>query len=448
MRTLAAVLMLAMAVVVAPGAAAPSRSVHTLLQQDPWLDPLDPASSSVSADGRSVAFTSYARLASADTNSHRDIYVLDRDDGRVTLESVTASGSAAQADSAHPRLSGDGRWLVYQTTLSEAGASGQASIVLRDRSTGAARVLDTGLDGQRADGSSSAPAISEDGRHVVFVSYATNLISGTDQNGSSADIYAFDQVAGTLSRVSIDHAGLQARDGGSVTPTVSGDGRYVAFASVANLDGREVSTRIVNGTRRPASSIYLRDRHRGTTTRVPALAAGGRAPEGASWMPAISADGRFIAFVSDASLTPDDRNRSSDIFVADVHDGSLTLVSRAAGGGSANGSSGNPAISADGRLVVFQSNASDILCPRHCDDASEDINLLWDVFQFDVRAKALARVSGGDGGGWMEASIGPAIDASGALVVFSSRHPTEPSDRKNDFDLFLCGSAAATRPRP
>src|SRR5687767_13592871 len=116
MRTVPAVLMV---VAAASGASAPSRSVHTLVQQDPWLDPLDAATSSISADGRYVAFTSYARLAPADTNSRRDIYVLDRDDGRVTLESVTPPGTVAKADSEHPRLSGDGRFLVYCKALPE-----------------------------------------------------------------------------------------------------------------------------------------------------------------------------------------------------------------------------------------------------------------------------------------------------------------------------------------
>ena len=436
MRTLPAVLV---AVAVVPGGAGLSRPVHTLIQQDPWLDPQDAAQSSVSADGRYVAFASYARLAPADTNTLRDIYVLDRDDGRVTLESVTARGQAAAADSSHPRLSGDGRFLVYQTMLPEGGASGHLEILLRDRSAETVRVLSTGLGGERADGLSTAPAISGDGHHVVFASHATNLISGTDQNGRAPDIYAFDTAAGTRERVSVDGTGLQPRAGGSMAPTVSADGRFVAFASTAKLDAGDVSTTIVNGTRRPAPSIYVRNRRHGTTTRVPALAAEARPPGGASWMPAMSGDGRFVAFVSEANFTTDDRNRSSDVFLVDLQSGSLTLVSRARAGGSANGSSSNPAISADGAVVVFQSNASDILCPRQCDRVSEDINLLWDVFQFDARARTVARISGGTGGGWMEPSIGPAVDGSGGFVVFSSRHPTEPSDRKNDFDLFLCG---------
>ena len=439
---------LLVAVAGASGAAAPSPSVHTLVQQDPWLDPLDAATSSISADGRYVAFTSYARLAPADTNNRRDIYVLDRADGRVTLESVTLRGGVAQADSEHPRLSGDGRFLVYRTTLPDATAAiAHPDILLRDRAAGTARVLSIGPAGERANGPSSAPAISHDGRHVVFASHATNLIDAADQNGSAADIYASDTVAGTLARVSVDDDELQPKVGSSRGPSVSADGRYVAFASSASLDGHEVSRTTLNGALRAASSIYLRDRQHGTTTRIPAVAGGHRPPRGDSWMPAISADGRFVAFVSDASLTADDRNRWADVFLADLRSGSLTVVSRAAGGDAANGSSANPAISADGGLVAFQSQASDILCPGACDRASEDINLLWDVFLVDVRARRAARISGGTSGGWMEPSIGPAIDASGRFVVFSSRHPTEPSDRKNDFDLFLCGSAAGVSMR-
>jgi hypothetical protein len=87
-------------------------------------------------------------------------------------------------------------------------------------------------------------------------------------------------------------------------------------------------------------------------------------------------------------------------------------------------------VSSDGRFVAFQSEASDLV-------AAEDFNLLWDVFVFDVTTGAITRVSGDPGEVWMEPSGGPSIDGRGTVVAFSSRHPTDASDKKNDFDLYV-----------
>ena len=418
------------------GALPASTAVHTVVQQDAWLEPRDAPQVSVSADGRFVAFASYARLAPADTNDARDVYVLDRRDNLVTLESIGWDRLAASAGSEHPRLSADARFLVFRAVLLDQASSGRVDIVLRDRASGSMRVVNLGVGGVGANGSSIDPTISADGRHVVFASHATNLVAGTDRNGSAADIYAFDARTGTLERVSLDGRGGQPDSGGSTTPSISRDGRLIAFASMANLDGT-----LGANERSPVSAVYVRDRQLGTTRRVSARASGTRT-EGASSRPVLSADGRFVAFVStDSALVPDDRNRLADVLLADLQTGGLTLVSRRAGGGSGNGASGNPAISADGRYIAFQSEASDLICSQDCPATLEDINLLWDVFVFDRRAATVARVSGGAGAGWMEPSIAPALAAGGELIAFSSRHPTEPTDLKNDFDLFLCSTA-------
>jgi TolB protein len=156
------------------------------------------------------------------------------------------------------------------------------------------------------------------------------------------------------------------------------------------------------------------------------------------WRPVISADGRYVAFVSGATnLVAGDRNRSPDVFLADLKTGSIELVSRSATGGSANGRSAAPALSADARFVAFQSEASDLVCARRCAPADDDINLLWDVFVLDRRDHSMTRLSADAGGGWMEASVGPALDSAGGVIAFSSRHPRDAADVKNDFDLFV-----------
>jgi TolB protein len=160
-------------------------------------------------------------------------------------------------------------------------------------------------------------------------------------------------------------------------------------------------------------------------------------PPADSWGPVISANGRYVAFVSYAAdLVSGDGNRSPDVFLADAHLDSIELVSRSASRRSGNGASRAPAISADGRIVAFQSLASDLICLK-CSTVLEDINLLSDVFVLDRATRRMTRVSGDAGGGWMEPSIGPALDASGTVVAYSSRHPSDAIDTQNDFDLFV-----------
>ena len=303
-------------------------------------------------------------------------------------------------------------------------------------------VVSGGRDGAPANAVSSHPAISQDGRVIVFSSSATNLVPGSDANGVGPDVYAFETRDRSLSRISVDSHGVQAPAGTSMTPATNGDGRYVAFTSTAHLD-RPGTTATPAGALQPA--VFLRDRTRNLTTRI-GTAPGGRLPDAASWAPAISADGRYIAFVSAArNLTGTDRNRSADVFLADLHSGSLELVSRnPVNGAAANGPSGSPVLSAEGRFVAFQSEASDLVCAR-CTKNSEDINLLPDVYLFDRVTGTMRRVSGDATGGWMEPSTGPVVDGAGDLVVFSSRHPIDASDTRNDWDLFLCAAPSALR---
>jgi Tol biopolymer transport system component len=414
-------------------------SVHILAQHDPWRNPLSPPSVSVSEDGRYVAFASYARLAPADTNSRLDVYVLDRFDGQVTLES--AGAVAADVDSGHPRISADGRFLVYEAVGPSVRQPTSSDIVLRDRRSGAATIVSAGFDGTRANGMSRYPAITQDGQVIVFSSSATNLVDGDDANGGGEDIYLLDTRDRRLLRVSLDSAGRQAAGGESMTPAASGDGRYVVFASSADLD--RSSSR--SGRGRPNPAVFLRDRVRNLTTRV-GTASGGEMPDGASWAPAISADGRYVAFVSAATnLVSADRNRAPDVFLADLHSGAVQLVSRKAGDGvPGNGASANPVLSADGRFIAFQSEASNMVCAR-CTMTTEDVNLLWDVFLLDRQSGTLLRISRDTAGEWMAPSAGPAIDGAGALVVFSSRHPIDASDTANDWDLFLCDAPSGAR---
>jgi Tol biopolymer transport system component len=417
-------------------------AVITIAQSDNHRSFVDAPSVAVSADGGSVAFTSFVQLAPADTNNQRDIYVLARADGRVTLESVTPEGGAFVADSINPSISGDGRLVVFESCLPSTDTSlRRTDVILRDRRAAMTKVLSRSPSGDVANGWSRAPSISSDGRIAVFASSATNLVAALDANGAGEDIYLVEIATGAIRRISVGSDGVQPSTGSSISPSVSPDGRYVAFVSSAPLDAPVASAREnpVDGPgsrARLLAHVYVHDTRLNTTRRV-SVGPSGRTADGESWGPVISANGRYVVFVSAAAnLVADDRNSLADVFVADLQTGSIELISRSARGMSANGSSGSPAISTDGRFVAFQSEASDLVCGR-CGATKEDINLLWDVFLFDRTTRLMTRMSADQSGGWMEGSGGPALDAAGRIVAFSSRHPVDANDRKNDFDLFI-----------
>jgi Tol biopolymer transport system component len=214
-----------------------SASFVTVAQGNINARPLDAASASISADGRFVAFLSYAPLAGADTNRHADIYVLDRSTGSVSLETPENAGSVFDPSLTTPQLSGNGQLLVYVASPATAGPAAAAprAIMVRDRSLGITRALLMG--GDPPNGDSRDPRITADGGTVVFASSATNLVDIPDVNGVVEDVFLADVATRAVRRVSVDSAGRQMATGASFSPAVSEDARYVVFSSTAALDG-------------------------------------------------------------------------------------------------------------------------------------------------------------------------------------------------------------------
>ena len=419
----------------------------------------DSPSASLSADGRFLAFVSYARLLPEDGNDTSDIYVFDFQAGRLTLESLLASGAPANGDSLRPRLSADGRYLLFDAVgrlVSESPDELRPQTLLRDRQLAVTRPLIVNAAGELGNRASSGAAISADGRVVAFTSAATNLVPGEDGNGPTQDVYVLVIATGGITRVSLDAAGRQPPQGASHSPTISDDGRYVAFTSHADLDVDD-SARSADRTRqrrfesaRAHANVFVRDLERGLTRRI-SRREDGRAPNGASYAPAISGDGRVVAFVSEATnLVRGDRNGASDVYLHDVIASITILVSRAVRGRSANGPSKRPVVSHDGRVVAFQSDASDLVCARRCAGPHMDTNLVADAFVYDRDRGDVRRVSADAGAGWSEPSRLPIVDGAGATVAFASRHPMDARDRGNDFDLFVqhgCAPAGVSLPR-
>jgi Tol biopolymer transport system component len=410
---------------------APEPVLLTVRQADRHASPADLVAASVSTGGRYVAFASFARLVPADTNDRRDIYVLDRVSGTVTIESLSSDGRTLAHDNVWPRINGDGRLVVYEAMQESPDHVSLRVIALRDRWRATTRILQKGDN--PPDRNSREPAISSDGRFVVFSSCATNLGEDTDANGAKEDVYAFDTLTGRFDRINVGTDGRQPLSGASFAPAVSADGRYVAFTSTSDLDP---SPGTAHGRPFSVANVYLRDTEAHVTRRI-SMGRDGDAANGPSYAAAISGDGRYVAFVSEArNLVSRDDNRFPDVFLYDVQSRTITLISRSVSGGSANGPSRSPAIAANGAYIAFQSEASDLTCAGRCPGDTKDINLVSDVFLFDRVSRTAARISTGRQR-WMEPSAGPSISGTGTVVAFSSRHPIDANDTENDFDLFL-----------
>jgi TolB protein len=432
-RRLLAAFALGLLAFAVPLPAGDSASFLTIAQSNVHARPADSASASISADGRFVAFLSFAALAGADTNTHADIYVLDRSTGSVSLETPEYARSALDHALTAPRLSGDGQRLVYAASAApdSLGTAARPMIMIRDRSTGITRALLAGRE--PPNGNSRDPAITADGRMIVFASSSTNLVAIPDANGTGEDIFAADLATMAIRLISVDSAGRQMAEGASYGPAASQDGRYVVFNSTAALDGSKTGV----GGGRARVDVYRHDTRFGVTVKV-SQSSDGAAANGSSYDASISADGRFVAFVSDATNLAGrrDRNGAPDVYLHEILARTTSLVSRGDRGDPANGPSRRPALSSDGGVIVFQSDASDLTCGSRCEAEDRDINLVSDIFALDRVAATVRRVSAGRTA-WMEPSIGPAVDGSGGVIAFSSRRPRHGGDDRDDYDLFV-----------
>ena len=357
--------------------------VATVAQHEPATGLVDPASASVSANGLFVAFTSAARLVPDDKDDEPDLYVLDLARGTTSLESASPGWSSRFKPVLYPRISGDGRLVVFQAVVDDGLLSSPWQVVVLDRRLRTARIVSAAADGQLANGHCTQARISADGTTVVFDSLATNLVAGDDANGKVSDIYAVTLANGTMTRVSVATNGAQPRHGHAVTPTVSADGRYIAFASTADLACATATCEAASSGRVRQPQIYRRD-----TLDTDHSAHQPRARrQGGQWREHMAIDQRRraerrIRVRSEQRRTR--RRQPRRRRLSSRHISSETvLVSRRPDGKPASGASGLPAVSGDGGAVVFQSLAPDMLCLDACQGITPDINLLADVFVYD-----------------------------------------------------------------
>jgi Tol biopolymer transport system component len=291
-----------------------------------------------------------------------DIFVRDQLAGITGRVSVDSFCGEANDDSDMPTISSDGRYVAFHseaTNLVPGDTNGSWDIFVHDCLTGETTRVSVDSMGIQGDDDSQYPDLSPDGRYVAFQSDAANLVPGDTNN--KTDIFVHDCLTGVTTRVSVDSAGVES-NGYSQFADLSLDGRYVAFDSSAS--------NLVPGDTNYAHDIFVHDRNTGETTRVSVNSMGEQAKLWSHYA-AITPDGRFVTFHSDAyNLVPGDTNNCLDIFVHDRTTGQTIRVNVDSSGGEANDQSSLPAISWDGRRVVFKSWA-DNLVPG---DTNEEID--------------------------------------------------------------------------
>jgi Tol biopolymer transport system component len=341
----------------------------------------------LSADGRFVAFD---RSGDAATQ----IMVYDRLTGDLDLVSARPDGRAASAASTLGGISADGRFIVFASEASDLvtdDGNAASDVFVRDRAAGITERVSVANNGREANGRSTQPSISADGRLVSFTSSAFNLVTN-DVNGS-ADVFVRDRTAGTTVRVSLRANGGEA-DGHSAQSALSADGSTIAFSSSA--------TNIVAGDDNESSDIFVRDLERGTVERA-SVSSTGAAGAGPCFVPSLSAEGRFVAFYcEDRVLVPGDALARA-VYVRDRETGNTSLGAIGHEGG---------ALSGDGRFLIVDAGNSVVVRDRFANESH--------TVQLSTGARA-----------------GVAISADGASFAFATAAPVLTSDRDDRIDIYV-----------
>ena len=419
MKKLLATSILAAALALPAAAADQSSTTRVSLSTAGLQGDRDTYASGISANGRYVLFNSIAtNLVPGDTNDASDVFVRDRAASVTARISVTTGGLQANGRSGTAAMSASGRYIVFESTASNlvGGDTNHASdVFLHDQGSGVTTRVSVGIGGRQANGESSFPTISADGRYVAFQSMASNLVRG-DTNRLS-DVFVRDLATGKTTRVSLNSRGRQARCNisgcESTEPALSAHGRYVAFESSA--------TNLVPHDTNRLGDVFVRDRGTGKTTRVSVDSrgrqGGGDRTNNGSNAPAINGNGRYVVFHSaDSNLVLGDTNRVFDIFVHDRRTHRTTRVSVSSSGAQANQESlGAASISSDGRYVAFTSLASNLV--------AGDANEITDVFFRDLSAGTTTLASLGQAGNQGDdasSTTGVAFSANDRYLAFTS----------------------------
>jgi Tol biopolymer transport system component len=359
----------------------------------------------LSADGRFVAFVSDAtNLVPGDLNLRRDAFVKDRATGQTQRVSLSTGGAEANGQTAALAISADGRYVAFSsdaTNLVPGDVNGVRDVFVRDRVTSTTVRVSTSNRGMEADGASDEPAISANGVYVAFTSTATNLVPA--DGNARRDVFVKAVAGAAIESVSVTSAGL-AGNGHSFAPAISGNGKYVAFASGAS----DLVVNDLNGV----ADVFVRDRSARTTERV-SLSSAGLEGNGSSNTPVMSTDGKYVGFTSRANnLVANDTNARDDVFVRDRGSALTTRASVSSTGAQGNQPSTEPAMSADGRAIAFTSASPNLATP-----SSSRAQIYVRHLAAGVTERVSVRADGEFGD---HPSGAPGLSADGKVVAYRS----------------------------
>jgi Tol biopolymer transport system component len=387
-RRLAAGALVTVVAATSAGIAVPSGTAHAIaLPPRPVIASRDASGAmastfagfaDLSGNSRFLVFATTAKMVSQDGNDQQDIYLKDRWSGSIELISVSTAGVVQNGMSGFPTISDDGNRVAFQTTASNLGGTetlGHADVFVRDRKAGTTKRVSVSTSGGELTAPSGRPSISGNGRYVVFDTTAPNAVP-SDVNGAS-DVIVRDTQANTNDRVSVNSNEIAA-SASSWSPSISDDGRYVAFTSGEELDGGQPGD--------STTDVYVRDRTAGTTVNAHVSSAEATASGGNAGWPVISGNGRYVAFGSEATnLIGSDSNGASDVFRRDLLNGVTIRVSVHDNGTVLSKPSYVRDVSDDGGQILFDTDATAT--------SATDVGPDRDVFVRNVAGSTTRRVS-------------------------------------------------------
>jgi len=383
----------------------------------------------ISADGRFVVFRSFAtNLVAGDTNNQIDLFQRELATGITKRLNIATDGTQVTGLLLGYSVSSNGRYIAFSTLapgLVTEDTNSFYDIFLRDTLNNTTTRISNGINNALTNESSAYPTISSDGRYVAYESFATNIVA--NDTNIARDVFVYDRTTATTTRLSIGIAGVQS-NAQSYNAVISGDSSAVAFFSEA--------TNLVPGDTNAVGDVFVRNIAAGTTAIV-SVSTSGALGDGISGTNdiSISQNGKVIAFDSLATnLVTGDTNARLDVFLRDITvpaSPTTTRVSVGAGGVQGNGSSFLDVITPDGNSVLFDSNATNLV--------SGDTNANYDVFLYNRASGTTTRVSLGVGDvqGNSESSFAD-ISADGSRIVFASFATNlVPNDTNGFVDVFL-----------
>lgn len=317
---------------------------------------------SISGDGRYVAFASLATNLIPDVSKHSwDIYRKDLETGEVLLCSSSASGEPGNSDSDNPAISGDGRYVAFESMASNLvpdDDNDSRDIFRKDLTTGEIERCSSSSSGVQGDGHSYRASINSDGRYVAFHSFAENLVPEefykTEDQRRRYNVFRKDLDSGELTCCSTNSSG-EIGNGDSQDASINADGTYVAFESNAKT--------FIPGEEYMLNKVYRKDLTTGDLILC-SVSVDGVAVNDSSGLPKLSADGRYVAFESYASnLVPETigaQGRLSRVYRKDISTGEIVCCSTTSNGELGVGHAGFSSISGDGRYVTFYTNADNL----------------------------------------------------------------------------------------